>query len=290
MTPVEKEHITRSLQFELSKVETRDIRLRMLGHLEQINEVLAAQVARALGERPRMGGTAKPGGTADSAAEMAVLAAATTPTSASGRLHRAKGLSQEEGQPRLARGRKVAILAAEGVNAAQVAAVSKALTDAGAMADIVGPHLGALAEGVVANKTLANTDPVLYDAVLVPGGAASIQTLIGLGDAHNFVAQAYKHAKPIGALGEGTELLTASEIGRLLRAIAGAAQAPAGRPDAVQNLSEVGGMRLASGAGAQQLAEYGIVVGQNGGTPAAFVSALGHHRYWGRPNVGQVPA
>ncbi|WP_343216636.1 DJ-1/PfpI family protein [Deinococcus aestuarii] len=195
------------------------------------------------------------------------------------------------------RPRRRAILAAEGVNAAQVAAVKGALTDAGAMADIVGPHLGALAEGVVANKTLANTDPVLYDAVLVPGGAASIQTLIGLGDAHNFVAQAYKHAKPIGALGEGTELLTASEIGRLLRAIAGpaagAAQAPAGRPDAVQNLSEVGGMRLASGAGAQRLAEYGIVVGQNGGTPAAltaFVTALGHHRYWGRPNVGQVPA
>ncbi|BDP44581.1 catalase (plasmid) [Deinococcus aetherius] len=294
MTPVEKEHITRSLQFELSKVETRDIRLRMLAHLEKINEVLAAQVARALGERPTAPNTARPGGTADSAAETARLAAATSPTTASGKLQRAKGLSMEEGQPRLAKGRKVAILAAEGVDAAGVQALRQALKDAGAMADVVGPHLGTLAEGVVANKTLANTDPVLYDAVFLPGGASSLRTLIGMGDAHNFVAQAYKHAKPIGALGEGTELLTASEIGRLLRAIAGPATsaAPAGT-EPVQNLSEVGRVRLASGEAAQKLAELGIVLGQNGGAGAAiqgFVTALGHHRYWGRPSVGQVPA
>lgn len=294
MTPIEKEHITKSLQFELSKVETRDIRLRMLAHLEKINDVLAAQVARALGEKPTAPNTARPGGTADSAAETARLAVATSPTTASGKLQRAKGLSMEEGQPRLPKGRKVAILAAEGVDATGVQALQQALKDAGAMADVVGPHLGTLAPGVVANKTLANTDPVLYDAVFVPGGAGSLQTLIGMGDAHNFVAQAYKHAKPIGALGEGTELLTASEVGRLLRAIAGPATsaAPAGT-EPVQNLSAVGAMRLASGAAAQKLAELGIVLGQNGGAGAAirgFVTALGHHRYWGRPSVGQVPA
>jgi catalase len=51
MSPIEKEHIAKALQFELSKVETREIRQRMLEHLVQINEVLAAQVGLVLGER-----------------------------------------------------------------------------------------------------------------------------------------------------------------------------------------------------------------------------------------------
>ena len=35
MTPPEKEHIAKALQFELSKVETKDVRQRMLGHLRK---------------------------------------------------------------------------------------------------------------------------------------------------------------------------------------------------------------------------------------------------------------
>ena len=50
-TPVEKQHIVKALQFELSKVETRKVRQRMLGHLEKINDVLAAQVAKGIGEK-----------------------------------------------------------------------------------------------------------------------------------------------------------------------------------------------------------------------------------------------
>ena len=82
MTPVEKEHIVKALQFELSKVETRDVRVRMLGHLTKINEALGAQVALALGETTQS--PAMPGGTADSADEIPVLADATSPTTASG--------------------------------------------------------------------------------------------------------------------------------------------------------------------------------------------------------------
>jgi len=42
MTPPEKEHIVKALQFELSKVETRAVRQRMLGHLKEINPTLAS--------------------------------------------------------------------------------------------------------------------------------------------------------------------------------------------------------------------------------------------------------
>lgn len=271
MTPIEKEHIAHSLQFELSKVETRDIRVRMLDHLEQINEVLASQVALALGEPPRSKQTAQPGGSADSAEETALLAKATTPTTASGKLQRAKALSQEEGQPKSAKRRKVAILAADGVNAAQVKAVQAALEAEGAAGEVVGNHLGDLGDGVTATKTLGNTDAVLFDAVLVPGGAKSVQTLMRRGDAFAFLGEAFKHAKPVGALGEGVEVLTASEVGRLLRM------------DIKPNATDKSG---------DTLTQQGVVVGGNGDTEETirqFVEALAHQRYWNRSRVGQVP-
>jgi catalase len=175
MTSIEKEHITKALQFELSKVDVREVRQRMLGHLQQVNDVLAAQVALALGEAPHTSHpTVPPNGTADSNEETAVLADATTPTTASGGVQRAKGLSMEEGQPQVPNGRKIAILAADGVADNQVKALLKALKDAGAAADVIGPHLGSLGDDVVANKTLANSDAVLY-ATARAGGCAYLR-------------------------------------------------------------------------------------------------------------------
>jgi len=121
MTPVEREHIVKALQFELSKVETRAVRVRMLDQLTTINDMLGAHVALALGETPATDQpSAPPGGSADSAAEIAVRANATSPTSASGGVQHTKGLSREADQPTTAKGRKVAILAATGTNAAHV--------------------------------------------------------------------------------------------------------------------------------------------------------------------------
>ena len=206
MTPPEKEHITKALQFELSKVETRAVRQRMLGHLEKINGVLASQVGAALGETT---GAAMPSGTADSASETHVLAAATSPTTASGGAQHSKALSME-GQPGSARGRKVAILAAAGVDAGQVQALQQALKAHGASSDVVGPHLGKLnGTGVEATKTFANTSSVLYDAVFVPGGHSKA-AVTQMGDARALVAEAYKHAKAVGAAGDGVSLLRAA--------------------------------------------------------------------------------
>jgi catalase len=62
---------------------------------------------------------------------------------------------------------------------------------------------------VEVTRALPTVHSVLYDAVLVPGGAESVRTLSGDGKAVHFVAEAYKHYKAIGALGEGSELLSA---------------------------------------------------------------------------------
>jgi len=285
VTPVEREHITKSLAFELSNCTVRDIRVRMLDQLEQIHPVLASQVAVVIGEAPRSKNAVMPGAGQDSAAEVALLGTATARTTASGKLQKASGLSQLENQPMSPKGRMVAVLVAPGTDAAQVASLTAALTAAGAKGVIVGPHLGTIAPGIEATKTFGNTDPVLYDAVMVPGGEGGARALMARPEAQTFVTEAYRHAKPIGALGEGAEILTASPVGRLLRSLAGTKDgtAPA---QGVQNLSEVGAMSLTAGA-AETLATHGILIGQADAdrTVKAFVQALAAHRYWGRPQV-----
>ncbi len=254
MTPPEKEHIVKALQFELSKVETRAVRVRMLGHLEKINPTLASQVGVALGETAA---PAKPGGTADSVAETHALAGATSPTTASGGAQRSRALSME-GQPASAKGRKVAILVAPGVDAAQVGAVEAALKAHGAMFDVVGPHLGAVG-GVRANKTFANTSSVLYDAVFVPGGHDGA-ALEAMGDARAFVAEAYKHAKAVAGVGEGAGLLRAA--------------LPDGAPGKAEGADQLGVIAQPDGAGL-------------GASIEAFIAAVGR-RHWGRPSLDRV--
>jgi catalase len=213
MSPTEKEHIVKALQFELSKVETREVSQRMLGHLKEINPVLATQVGIVLGEPVEA--KAEPGGTADSPEEVQALAEAISLTSASGGAEASKALSME-GQPSSPKGRKVAILTAPGVDVTQVEALQKALADKGAKGEVVAPFLGTVAgqdgKSVEAVKTYGNTSPALYDAVFVPGGE-SVAKLRQMGDARVFVAQAYKHAKALAGVSEGADLLQALPAG-----------------------------------------------------------------------------
>jgi catalase len=242
MTPPEKEHIAKALQFELSKVETKEVRQRMLGHLLQINEVLAAQVGRVIGEEVSTShSTANPKGTGDVPEQAMTLADATTPTTASGGILKTKGLSMEEDQPKLAKGRKVAILAATGVAVAEIEAMKAALAGEAASCEIVGPHLGPI-EGqggfTCASKTFANSSSVLFDAVYIPGGSASLDMLEQLPDALRFIDEAYKHGKPIGASSEGVELVAVSQLGGLVPDAEAAQQGVLLEKDGVQALTQ----------------------------------------------------
>ena len=219
-TPIEKEHITNALRFELSKVETREVRVRMLGHLAKINDALAMHVAQAIGEdfgaSPPKG---KPKGTADSPNEVRQLADATTPTTASGGILKTKGLSMQVDQPKLAKGRKVAILVAAGVSIDQVEAMQSALTAKKVLSEIVGPYIGEIKGDdnsvTEVTKTYANTSSVHFDAVYVPGGG-SIEALLLLPDAKRFVDEAYKHGKAIAASAEGIDFVKSCGTGELM--------------------------------------------------------------------------
>ncbi len=267
MTPPEKEHIAKALQFELSKVGTKEVRLRMLGHLEKINDVLAAQVGLALGEKVSTSHpTALPDGTADSANEMKVLGTATSETSASGGLQRTSGLSMASGQPQSAKGRQIAILVAPGTDTAQVQAFQAALKTEGAMGVVVGTHLGMLEDTQIeATKTFANSGSVQFDAVYVPGGAAGVAMLKQHGDPRAFIAEAYKHGKAIAATGEGVDLVALV-------------------------LPEGAEVR----ADSQAAESLGVVTQRSGSdwsaAAAQFLTAISKHRNFDRTDVDRVPA
>jgi catalase len=107
--------------------------------------------------------------------------------------------------------RQVAILAADGVDGASVARLKQAIGTAGGQGKIVAPRLGTLSasgeQKFFIDFSLLTASSVLFDAVYVPGGQASIDALAQERDAIDFVAEAYRHCKAIAATDEGIDFL-----------------------------------------------------------------------------------
>jgi len=106
--------------------------------------------------------------------------------------------------------RRVALLVADGADAASLATIAAALVAAGAVPRLVGATLGevALAGGArQADTTVAAMPSVLWDAVVIPDGADAIDRLGVDGRVLEFVKDQYRHCKPMLALGAGADLL-----------------------------------------------------------------------------------
>jgi catalase len=201
-----------ALQFELSKVETRDIRLRMLAHLGSINTTLATQIALGLVEEVPSGTkaaallTALPPVATNSLLDFSFEAKSNQVPTASGGLHQASALSMATTSKNSIKSRKVAILIASGVASGQVQALKTALDVEKATPILVAPQLGIVkdSEGqtLVVDKTFANSGSVFFDAIFIPGGE-SVAKLVSQDEVIQFVHEAYKHGKAIGAIAEG---------------------------------------------------------------------------------------
>ena len=132
------------------------------------------------------------------------------------RITRSAALSMADTIKESVKTRKVAILAADGVDEATVASLQRTLTAAGAVPKIVAPRGGTLkgAGGgdVAVDWSLLTVGSVLFDAVFVPGGAKSTEALGADGAAVLFVREAYKHCKAVGGNGTGLAMLRAAGI------------------------------------------------------------------------------
>jgi catalase len=166
--------------------------------------------------------------------------------------------------------RKVAILGADGFDDAAVAAMKKALTDAGAQAKLVAPRLGVLksANGTKAKAdfSLLTASSVLFDAVYVPGGEKSVEALQKHPEALEFVQEAFKHCKTIAADDAGVELIRACGLTN------GAATGKAAK---------------------EQSGEEGVIIGradQSGKIASQFIKAIAQHRHWSREKKLHPPA
>ena len=204
----EQEHIVKAFQFELGKVEAPSVCERMVGMLAQVDKTLAGRVAAGLGiavpaklQLPLNRSVPADANPEDYQPKPARKSVGTSPA-----------LSMSSKPSEGIRTRKIAILAADGVDETALAAMKKALTAAGANCRVVAPRGGMLrgAGGteIKVDHSLATTGSVLFDAVYIPGGTRSVATLGREADALHFISQAYKHCKTIAASGEGRGLVS----------------------------------------------------------------------------------
>lgn len=192
----EREHLTDAFRFEVAKVKRRDIRRRVLAMFSQVDEELATRIAEHLGE------------------SVDDLTFESRSRPARRDVKPSPALSMLNTAFESVDGRRVAVLAAHGVDGPQVAEICRATLRAKAQYQIVAPQLGPVetTDGSPAEAccTLLTADSVTYDAVVVPGGGSSVATLLASAAAQQFLVDAYRHFKTIGALGEGQELVRAA--------------------------------------------------------------------------------
>jgi catalase len=260
----ERQHLIEALRFELGKVNRKVIRSRMLGILREIDPGLAESVSVGIGVAVPTGPVEVPAGTS-----------APGPRGDNGGITASAALSLEN-QPRTTIAtRKIAMLIAEGFDGEAAEVVRKVLAEQGAIVEVIAPVLGAIpAEAgatLEADKTYKTAASVFYDAIFVPGGALSVSALEANGDAVHFIQEAYKHCKPIAAVGEAVDLVILADI-----------------EDAVLADDEA-----AAGGANAVVSDQGIVTSRAPKLTAeladAFVRAIAMHRHWSR-DIDAVPA
>jgi catalase len=264
----EQNHIVKALRFELGKLEIPAIRERMIGLLTQVDQTLAARVAEGLGIKLPIdiAGPLNHSIPADGKVEEY------QPTRAKKSIETSPALSMANTAKDSIKTRKVAFLVADGFDDAAVLKMAKALKAAGAMGKIVAPHGGTIrgAKGteLTVDFSFLTTSSVLFDAVYVPGGQASVAALLKNADATHFINEAFKHCKTIAATGEGAELLAVTYVGAEFKNEEGVSNPQAG-------------------------ADPGLIVSKAGDARNVandFIAAIALHRHWDREAKGDVPA
>jgi catalase len=197
LAPHERRHLVRAFRFEVAKIKRPEIRERVVEMFSQVDVDLAREIAEAAGVAPPPAGRRRPGPGATAKNGKALDASP------------AVSLTALPGES--IRTRKTAVLVADGVRSADVAALEATMFREGASLVVIGPRLGTVeTEDRVPMEVAAarfTTSSVAYDAVYVPGGRAHVEALSAHDDVRRFLGEAWRHAKPIGATGEAVDLV-----------------------------------------------------------------------------------
>lgn len=259
----EKNHMIDAFSFELGKVKTVAIRERMIGILSLVDKGLAAAVAFQLGLKVPVA--------LEQPVNLSIPADGNPddyqPEQVDGELNKSEALSMENTVKDSIITRKIAILAADGVDAESLLAVKDSIVAAGGVVHIIAPKLGAIVASddtpVAVDESFLTAASVLYDAVYVPGGTNSVATLEAEANAVHFLNEAFKHCKAIAADNQAIQVLEATYFYKKLP----------------EDYSE------------ESVLVEGVVMGENGAALAPlFVKAIAQHRFWNREKPRLVPA
>ncbi|WP_295193871.1 catalase [uncultured Brevundimonas sp.] len=189
-TDIEQAHLASAIVFELSKVSLAHVRERVLANLQNVDETLAQRVADGLN---------------------LPLPKASDPGVAPIDLDASPALRIVGKYPDTLKGRKVAILVADGSDGAVVDAVKAAVEGDGGSVFIVAPKIGGakLKDGktLAADGQLAGSPSVLFDAVAIVLSDHGCAQMLKEGAAVDFAKDAFGHLKAIGHTPEAQPLL-----------------------------------------------------------------------------------
>jgi len=199
MTEVEQDHIVDAYTFELGKVEVQGVVERQVARLFLVAEELALRVSYGLG-------LSEPG----------EPPARTEPVApdASGGLDASPTLAMVTEDTFPVDGRVVHILADDGADLTGIRTLRDSLYDAGVVAHVIATHKGAITgrrktDVLTVDRSFLTASSAEADAVVVAGGAGLATNPAAI----TYVQMAYLHHKPLGAWGDGAELLTAAGAG-----------------------------------------------------------------------------
>lgn len=184
MSDVEKTHIVSAFQFELGKVQRKEIRQQVVDLFANVDSDLATRISEGIGTiPPQTRGSAS----SESSPALSMMNTVKLPLT-----------------------RKVAVLAGNGFTD-ELPFVLTQLQQAGIIAEVVSVKLGAIkgksSGELEVQHSLLGADSVLFDAVLIAGGALSVSELLTEPKVLDFIKEAYQHFKPLGAIAEGANLL-----------------------------------------------------------------------------------
>ncbi|MGH8503747.1 MAG: type 1 glutamine amidotransferase domain-containing protein [Gammaproteobacteria bacterium] len=120
-------------------------------------------------------------------------------------------------------GKKVAILAADGVEQVELVEPRRAVTDAGASVDLVSVKSGKIqaynhdvnpADSFAVDRVVSETSADDYDALILPGGTTNPDHLRQDESAVDFVRGFFKATKPVGVICHGPWTLIEADVVR----------------------------------------------------------------------------
>jgi protease I len=118
-------------------------------------------------------------------------------------------------------GKKIAILAAEGVEQVELVEPRKAVTEAGAQCELLSIQPGRIqavnhdihpADSFPVDKQVSDASVDDYDALILPGGAVNPDNLRQNEDAVDFVRSFFKAGKPVGVICHGPWTLVEADV------------------------------------------------------------------------------